>query len=379
MERPPAYTPHQLGLSRTTLPIDRHVARNFFCQPAHRGALANSGIFSTTDNTDMRVLLIQLDGKLPNIALMRIAAHYASDDVTLRHGGERHLWDEPWDRVYASAIFEKTAPGIARVLREHPHTIFGGTGYDRKVTLENYGITTLRQDYSIYPDFPHSIGFTQRGCRLRCPFCVVPIKEGAVREEQNIWEIWRGDPWPRELLLLDNDFFGQPSWRKRVQELRDGHFRVSFNQGINARFLTDEAAEAIASVDYRDDSMQNKRIYTAWDNRKDENRLLAGLARLVKYGVKPDHIMVYMLCGYWPGETHEDRDYRRQRLREFGARPYPMPYVRTPELIGYQRWVIGAYDKRIPWKEWSGARYRPENLQPPPIFPLFEHQEEDLQ
>src|ERR1700740_2648466 len=76
----------------------------------------------------------------------------------------------------------------------------------------------------------------------------------------------------------------------------------------------------------------------AWDNRKDEARLFRGLDLLVKAGVRPDQIMVYMLIGYWPGETHGDRDYRRQRLREFGARPYPMPYVRTAELVGYQRW-----------------------------------------
>ena len=72
--------------------------------------------------------------------------------------------------------------------------------------------------------------------------------------------------------------------------------------------------------------------------------------------------MVYMLIGYWPGETHEDREHRRRRLREWGARPYPMPYHRTPELIAYQRWVIGAYDKGIPWAEWVAARGRPENL-----------------
>ena len=120
------------------------------------------------------------------------------------------------------------------------------------------------------------------------------------------------------------------------REIRDGRFAVSFTQGINARCLTDEAAEAIASVDYRNDSMDTRRIYTAWDNRGDEERLFAGLNRLVKYGVKPDHIMVYMLVGYWPAETQEDRDYRRRRLREFGARPYPMPYYRTPRLIGFQ-------------------------------------------
>ncbi len=113
--------------------------------------------------------------------------------------------------------------------------------------------------------------------------------------------------------------------------------------------------------------MKVRRIYTAWDNLKDEDRLFAGLNRLVKYGIKPDHIMVYMLCGYWPGETSDDRDYRRQRLRDFGARPYPMPFVRTPELVGFQRWVIGAYDKRFTWKQWADARYRPENLDRHPL------------
>jgi hypothetical protein len=320
----------------------------------------------------MRILLLQLDGKLPNIALMRIAAHHHADQIVLRRGGERRLWDQDWDRVYASAIFEKTRPAIARVLREYPQAIIGGTGFDQRVNLEQYGITTKRQNYSIYPDFLSSIGFTQRGCRLKCPFCCVPQKEGAIREEQTVWELWRGDPWPRQLHLLDNDFFGQPHWRERIAEIREGGFKVSFNQGINARCLSDEAAEAIASVDYRDDSMLVKRIYTAWDNRADERRLFEGLARLIKYGVKPDYLMVYMLCGYWPGETQQDREYRRAKLRDFGVRPYPMPYVRTPELLGFQRWVIGAYDKRIPWAEWSGARFEPRNLGRDHTTPLFD-------
>ncbi len=319
-----------------------------------------------------RILLLQLDGRLPNIALMRIAAHHAGDEVVLRRGGERNLWDQEWDKVYASAIFEKTRPAVDRVLREHPSAIIGGTGVNLTTTLESLGITTLEQDYSIYPDFHASIGFLQRGCRLRCEFCVVPRKEGPVREENTVAGLWRGPGHPKELHLLDNDFFGNPSWRARIAEIREGGFKVSFNQGINARCLTEEAAEAIASVNYRDDSMQVKRIYTAWDNRADEAALFAGLNRLVKYGVKPDHIMVFMLCGFWPGEAHRDRDYRRQKLRDFGARPYPMPYARTPELIGFQRWVIGAYDKRIPWAEFAYAKWQPANLKPAPTFPLFE-------
>lgn len=326
----------------------------------------------------MRVMLLQLDGKLPNIALMRVAAHHRArgDDVELRWATspakvERGFWDAA-DRVYASAIFERTRPTVARLREVRPDAIMGGTGVDLTTTIEGIGITTKDQDYSIYPRWRQSIGFTQRGCRLNCPFCVVRRKEGEVYEENTVASLWRGDPWPRELILLDNDFFGQEGWRERIAEMRDGGFKVAFSQGINARALDDETAAAIASVDYRDDGMKAKRIYTAWDNRKDEARLFRGLELLVKYGVKPDQIMVYLLCGYWPGETHADREHRRARLREFGARPYPMPYVRTPELRGFQRWVIGAYDKRVSWADWERAGYRPERLGhgdgPMPLF-----------
>ena len=319
----------------------------------------------------MQVLLLQLDGKIPNIALMRIAHYHKErgDEIELRFGAqfEIGLWDK-FDKVYASAIFLKSRPLCERLLKVYPDAVIGGTGWDMAVTLESIGIPTLEQDYSIYPRFRQSIGFTQRGCRLKCPFCVVPEKEGAMRGERTIEQIWRGDPYPREILLLDNDFFGNPQWFARAAEIEAGRFKVSFNQGINARFLDDRAAAAIARMDYRDDSMQVKRIYTAWDSRKDEARLFAGLGRLVKYGVKPDHIMVYMLCGYWPDETAADWEYRRAKLREFGARPYPMAYIRTPELVGFQRYVIGAYDKPradgrfISWEAWKANNYRPENL-----------------
>lgn len=328
------------------------------------------------------IRLLQLDGKIPNIALMRIAQHYRlhGEEVRFHHADSlasvTPFHFEREDRIYASTIFSRSKPVVAELLRGRPDAIVGGTGHDvpplKISSLEAHGVTTLEQDYSIYPKFRQSIGFTQRGCRLKCSFCVVPQKEGRVKPERTIWEIWRGDPWPREVILLDNDFFGQPDWKLRIAEIRDGGFKVSFNQGINARCITDEAAEAIASVNYRDDDMKVRRIYTAWDSRADEERLFAGLERLVKYGVRPDNIMVYMLIGYWPEETAEDREYRRARLRAFGARPFPMAYITdlTPpelaiELRGFQRWVIRRCDvgkNSCSWAEFKAARYRPEKL-----------------
>lgn len=329
--------------------------------------------------TARRNLLVQLDGKLPNLALMRLSTHLkqrgeavefrrVSSPMLLEHG----LFDEHWTSVYASLIFERTRP-IAERLREiYPGAILGGTGWDRRKRLEQIGVTTQELDYSLYPDYAHSIGFTQRGCRLRCPFCVVPDKEGRVTEERPIAGIWRGDPNPRNVLLLDNDFFGARHWRERIDELRIGQFRVCFSQGINARLLDEESAAALASVNYYDGEFQRRRIYTAWDNRKDEARLFAGLNALIRHGVKPHEIMVYMLIGFWPGETHQDRDYRRRQLREFGCLPYPMPYVRTPELVGFQRWVVRRADLCMSWEKYSEARFRPERVAREGTYPLFE-------
>lgn len=342
----------------------------------------------------MRVMLCQLDGKLPNLALMRLATHHRmlGDEVDYRFGADFNadLFRPEPERIYASAIFRKTIPLAERLKCQYPQAVLGGTGVDpaRKgeliplspvihgvpQTLEKIGVDIGESaeclDYSWFPNYTASLGFTQRGCRKKCSFCAVPSKEPVLKGIQGIYQIWRGAPYPKHLHLLDNDFFGQSDWRQRIVEIRDGGFKVSFNQGINARFLTDEAAEAIASVDYRDDGMTVKRIYTAWDNLPDEDLLFGGLERLVRYGVKPDHIMVYVLCGYWPYDKEFPTwDHRRKRLREFGARPYPMPFTRTAELIGFQRWVIGAYDKPsrqwpegVPWKLWKANDYRPEGL-----------------
>ena len=317
-----------------------------------------------------RVLLLQLDGKFPNLALLRIAAHHrdAGDEVTLRRAGnvqavQRRLGETDPDAVYASAIFRRTRPLAEAVARTYPHAALGGTGWDEKTTVADAGIEPNgRFDYTDYPRWTASLGFTQRGCRLKCPFCVVPRKEGAVRQTHSIRDIWRGDPHPKHILLLDNDFFGQPSWAERIDELRAGGYRVSFNQGINARVLTDDTAAALASVDYRDDQMRERRIYTAFDNRRDAARFFAGLEALIRHGVRPRHLFVYMLVGYWRNESVDDRLYRLRAIRDFGALPYPMPFERTRELVGFQRWVVGGYDHQVSWKDWVAADYRPTNL-----------------
>lgn len=359
----------------------------------------------------MKVLLIQFDGKFPNIALMRISSHHKGlgDSVTLRHIGNveavRPLELLEYDRIYGSLIFEWNRIVAKAVLAYRPDAIIGGSGWDEIPNvvesglvyigarrenatvslLENHGITTKEKDYSLYPTFTNSIGFTQRGCRKNCGFCKVPVIEPKMRQDDSIDAIWRGGSHSKNLILWDNDTFGAPMWRETFKAIMDGGYRVSFNQGINARLMNEEQAEMFAATPCYSDDFKVRRWYTAWDNKDDEEVLFRGLGYLTKYGVKPDNIMVYVLIGYWPGETEESWLYRRRKLREYGVRPYPMPFRRPAHKrgcrcaecnqrrvhVGYQRYVLHAYDKWLPWEEFKEADCRPEKLNITERRPLF--------
>ena len=78
----------------------------------------------------MHVLLIQVDGKLPNLALMKLAHWYRSQGqtVTLIRRRRRDLFDPHYDKVYASAIFSDSEKFFPQISSDWPNAIFGGTG-----------------------------------------------------------------------------------------------------------------------------------------------------------------------------------------------------------------------------------------------------------
>lgn len=316
----------------------------------------------------MRVKLVQIDGKLPNLALMQLASWHKSrgDAVTYTRETHHDLFDLPFDRVYGSAIFKFSAEKINRLRETYPSAIIGGTGSDNNQTVEQIiGCDWPGLDYSLYPTYTPSLGFTQRGCRLSCKFCVVPNKEGKARSVATIADIWRGDGHPKRLHLLDNDFFGQPEaqWRARIAEIRDGGFRVCLNQGINVRHLTPQAAEALASVEYRDDAFKERRVYTAWDNLKDEDIFFRGIDMLEAAGIPPKRVMAYMLVGYDKRETWDRIWHRFNRMVERGIAPYPMVFdcratdmQRYRDLKKLQRWTVTGLYRAVPFSDYDVSK-----------------------
>jgi len=292
--------------------------------------------------------LLHCDGPFPNLALMKLARFFADqgEEVRCVRGQQRRdLWDGAGE-VYGSSIFQFSAAKRAAAEREWGPIRWGGTGVSVSSNLSEISTEIdwegVKPLYDIYPAYRNSIGFTQRGCRLSCKFCVVPEKEGRPKAVNSLWDIFRGSNYPRHILLLDNDFFGQPrdAWKTRLREARDGGFRLCFCQGINIRQLDEETARELAATEYWDNEFERRRLYTAWDNVKEEAAFRRGFDTLTAAGVPAKHLMVYMLIGFAKDETWEAILYRFEVLRGLGCLPAPMVYNnQRQDLKAFQRWV----------------------------------------
>lgn len=139
--------------------------------------------------------------------------------------------------------------------------------------------------------------------------------------------------------------------------MEDGGFRVSFCQGINIRQMDEESSRALARTSYWDNEFERRRIYTAWDNHREEAAFREGFGRLTAAGIPAKHIMVYMLVGYAKGETMDEVLDRFNKIRGLGAMAYPMVYDNLdPRLKAFQRWACRGLYKAVPWEKYHDTR-----------------------
>ena len=178
----------------------------------------------------------------PNYALMKISAWHKAQ-------GDQVEWWMPlqrYDRVYSSKGFDFTP--INPYLPED--AVRGGTGY-RDIPLNQElpaEIDNMFPDYSIYPDCDYAIGYLTRGCIRSCRWCVVPKKEGQIRPYRTWQELVRKDT--DKLVLMDNNILACRYGLEQLKGLAGSGYRIDLNQGMDARLVTEEAAEILSRLDW---------------------------------------------------------------------------------------------------------------------------------
>lgn len=265
----------------------------------------------------MKVSLIDVDGhNFPNFALMKLAAWHKAlgDDVDWYSP----LFSRP-DRIYASKVFTFT-PDNTGVSAWDPEPIKGGTGYRSCEELSSE-IDAMLPDYSIYPQYEFAIGFLSRGCIRNCPWCVVPRKEGALRQYDDIERISQGR---KNIVLMDNNFLANELEfiKEQIGKANKLKLSIDFNQGLDARLVTPEIAKILASANWRASTGNNGYIRFSCDTMSCIEPVKAAVKMLREVGYKGE-IFCYILAKDVPSALE-----RIATLTEFDRKihPFVMPY-----------------------------------------------------
>jgi len=287
------------------------------------------------------VLLVDIDSKIPNLALMKLSAHHKAlgDQVYLNRCSNP-------DITYASCVFTWNRGKTTF----YPEAKIGGTGIDLTTELP-FEIEHIMPDYSLY-GCDYSLGFTSRGCIRQCDFCVVPRKEGQIRDHSPLSEFI--NPTFSKVMLLDNNLLAAPCVREVLVGLAKMDLKVCFNQGLDIRLVTNEIASLLSHVDYRSLSFKERRLYFAFDDPTLESIVRRGIASLSAAGIQPGHLMWYILAGF--NTTFEQDLHRAELIQSLGCDPFIMKYNnrQDPQLNRLARWANKPQIRKlVPFAEYS--------------------------
>lgn len=226
---------------------------------------------------------------------------------------------------------------------------------------------SIYPDYSIYPEYTGyggklskqtAYGFLTRGCPRGCAFCHVAPKEGRCSHKvADVSQFWHGQGTIR---LSDPNILACKDAPELLQQLIDTKAKIDFNQGLDARLLTPEKAELLAS-------MNLLLPHFAMDTAESIEPVSRGLRYYVEACKKIKgrwnwrNAKVYCLTNF--DTTHEQDMERIKAIQDCECWPYVMIYNKpsAPKITRrLQRWTNNAiaYGKSHDFNAFQKACYK---------------------
>jgi len=240
--------------------------------------------------------------------------------------GEPDLFTPQYDEIHISVTFtwdKAKAEGLRKAWESWGRVRIGGPAYDDpggEFITGRY----LRQEATT----------TSRGCPNHCDFCLVPKREGKIRE----LNIKAGS------IVQDNNLLAcSKAHRDRVFDMLKTQHRVHFSGGFESARITDEIVEQLRGL----------RIYQMWlayDRPNAEKPLIKAVDKLKRY-FKRYKIRCYVLVGYY-GDTTEKAEQRLRRAWEIGTLPFAMRY-RMPVENKMDTYLFKAREWSLLTRTWT--------------------------
>ena len=263
-----------------------------------------------------KILLINIDSTIPNLALKKVEKYHFDK-------GDEVIWDMPLakdtvDKIYVSCVFTKNK-NKCEFWKEFAQ--IGGSGYSLDTVLPP-------EIDAILPRINY--GFTTRGCIRNCKFCIVPRKEGKIREVGDLLDLWDGKS--RLVTVMDNNILAMPEHFSMVcKQAREHKLKLDFNQGLDHRLLTPEIVDLMKSISHTE-------YRFAFDHPSYLPMVEKAIKLLKENGI--NRCNWYVIVGF--DTTPEEDLMRLNYLRDEGQRAYVQRYethYNEPFYVGLARWV----------------------------------------
>ena len=286
--------------------------------------------------TGKHILLVEPDfyTRYPPLGLLKISAYHKSlgDTTELVRGCKRprkapdliyvtSLFTWSWKPVHEAVRFYKkmfpTVPvwlgGIyASLLPDHAK--LSGADYVHVGLYEP--AESFKPDYRLVPQWDTTILFASRGCVRKCGFCSVPKLEGQLSHlKPSVADLIRKGH--KKVVFFDNNILAASNWKELFDELTELQVQVDFNQGMDARCVTDEVAERLSK-------MNIPMIRLAYDYVGIRKSVEKSIEILKAHGIRGRRMIFYVLHNYV--DTPNDFFDKVHDLINWGVLAYPMKY-----------------------------------------------------
>jgi len=328
-----------------------------------------------------KILLVEpaYKAKYPPLGLMKISTYHKTqgDEVRFYKGTSAAIRDQEWDKIYITSLFTfqwkrtiETIRFYQRGKQKNKNNIrVGGVMaslLQNEVEQEtgikpHFGlwmeVDRLPPDYKLLGDAYNyysnnaSFGYTTRGCKNHCAFCAVhklePVFEDFISLDGQI------DDTKKDLILQDNNVLASSEFAAIITEIKNKGFTkgsklgkaqryVDFNQGVDARYLSEEKMALLSELPL-------KPLRIAFDDIKFEKLYTEKIRLAHKYGIK--NLSNYVLFNF--NDTPEDF-YRRLRINielneELGLSIFSFPMKYMP---------LDAKDRKHVGPHWTPTQLR---------------------